>query len=141
MMTSVLSIGELARLSGLSSHTLRFYETEGLLQPIGRAANGHRRYRAEDVTWLEFVLRLKKTGMPLAQIRRYAALRTEGEQTLSSRLAMLEQHRQYLSQQLHELTLCATALDEKIAWYQQAIVECPNHSNHTAKTSKKGKKK
>ena len=128
MMTSVLTIGELARLSGLSTHTIRFYETEGLLSPINRAANGHRRYRAEDVAWLEFVLRLKKTGMPLAQIREYAQLRAEGERTLSSRLAMLQQHRQYLDQQLNELTVYANALDEKIRWYQRTMSEQQNHS-------------
>lgn len=126
MMTSVLSIGDLARLSGLSTHTLRFYETEGLLSPIGRAANGHRQYRAEDVAWLEFVLRLKKTGMPLAHIRQYAQLRAQGENTLSSRLAMLQQHRQNLDQQLNELTLYANALDEKICWYQRAMQQQNN---------------
>ena len=136
MMTSVLTIGELARLSGLSTHTIRFYETEGLLSPINRAANGHRRYRAEDVAWLEFVLRLKKTGMPLAQIREYAQLRAEGERTLSSRLAMLQQHRQYLDQQLNELTLYANALDEKIRWYQKVIGE--ESQNASAESMNKG---
>jgi DNA-binding transcriptional MerR regulator len=67
-----MSIGELARRSGLTTHTLRFYESAGVLRPAGRAANGHRRYRGEDVRWLEFVLRLKVTGMPLAEIRQYA---------------------------------------------------------------------
>ena len=136
MMTSVLTIGELARLSGLSTHTIRFYETEGLLSPINRAANGHRRYRAEDVAWLEFVLRLKKTGMPLAQIREYAQLRAEGERTLSSRLAMLQQHRQYLDQQLNELTVYANALDEKIRWYQKVIGE--ESQNASAESMNKG---
>ena len=141
MMTSVLTIGELARLSGLSTHTTRFYETEGLLSPINRAANGHRRYRAEDVAWLEFVLRLKKTGMPLAQSREYAQLRAEGERTLSSRLAMLQQHRQYLDQQLNELTVYANALDEKIRWYQRTMSEQQAHSVQPAKAKDKGKKK
>ena len=136
MMTPVLTIGELARLSGLSTYTIRFYETEGLLNPASRATNGHRRYRSEDVAWLEFVLRLKKTGMPLAQIRQYAQLRAEGERTLSSRLAMLEQHRQYLDQQLNELNLYANALDEKIRWYQKVIGE--DSQNASAESMNKG---
>ena len=136
MMTPVLTIGELARLSGLSTYTIRFYETEGLLNPASRATNGHRRYRSEDVAWLEFVLRLKKTGMPLAQIRQYAQLRAEGERTLSSRLAMLEQHRQYLDQQLNELTVYANALDEKIRWYQKVIGE--ESQNASAESMNKG---
>lgn len=83
--SNFISIGELSRLSGVSPHTLRFYEAEGILMPAGRAANGHRRYHDEDVLWLEFVLRLKQTGMPLDAIRQYAALRAQGEKTLQVR--------------------------------------------------------
>ncbi|MBV1776424.1 MerR family transcriptional regulator [Burkholderiaceae bacterium DAT-1] len=69
MTSKVLTIGELASLSGLSVYTLRYYEAEGILNPAARASNGHRRYRPEDVRWLEFVLRLKLTDMPLADSR------------------------------------------------------------------------
>ena len=119
-MNPILSIGELARLSGLSTYTLRFYEAEGLLSAV-RAANGHRRYHTEEVRWLEFVMRLKNTGMPLAQIKQYAQLRAEGDQTLAERLAMLQQHRQSLHQQIQELNLSANALDAKITFYQDGI--------------------
>ncbi len=118
MIRNAISIGELSRLCGVSPHTLRYYEAEGILQPAGRAANGHRRYLRDDVLWLEFVLRLKVTGMPLADIRRYAQLRAEGEATLQTRLGMLQLHRQRLITQMDELTTCAHALDDKIAWYQ-----------------------
>lgn len=116
-----ISIGELARLSGLSTHALRFYESAGVLRPVGRAANGHRRYRGEDVRWLEFVLRLKVTGMPLAEIRQYAQLRAGGEATLSPRLAMLELHRRRLVDKMAELEASAGALDEKIRTYRKMI--------------------
>lgn len=113
-----LAIGELARLSGLSTHALRYYEQAGVLKPIGRAANGHRRYRPDDVLWLAFVLRLKLTGMPLAQIKRYAALRARGDATLSARLALLVQHREQLAARLRALADSAAALDDKIRHYQ-----------------------
>lgn len=129
-----LSIGEFARLSGVSSHTLRFYEAQGILRPASRAANGHRRYHREDVLWLEFVLRLKLTGMPLADIRRYADLRAQGEETLSMRLSMLQLHRQRLSTRLDELTTSARALDDKIHVYRRMVAtsraepeESPDH--------------
>lgn len=119
--SNAISIGELSRLSGVSPHTLRFYEAEGILKPAGRAANGHRRYRREDVLWLEFVLRLKLTGMPLAEIKQYAVLRTQGEKTLQLRLSMLKLHRERLVTKINELSTCASALDDKIGTYQKLI--------------------
>ncbi|WP_294768245.1 MerR family transcriptional regulator [uncultured Rhodoferax sp.] len=116
-----LSIGELSRQSGLSTHTLRFYEAQGILQPASRNASGHRHYLPGDVQWLAFVLRLKRTGMPLAQIREYAALRAEGETTWAPRLAMLKLHREHLSRKIEELQSCAAALDEKMHTYQTML--------------------
>lgn len=121
--SNAISIGELSRLSGISPHTLRFYEAEGILKPAGRAANGHRRYRREDILWLEFVLRLKLTGMPLAEIKQYAALRAQGDETLQLRLTMLKLHRERLVTKIEELSTCARALDDKIRTYRQMIAE------------------
>lgn len=121
--SNFISIGELSRLSGVSPHTLRFYELEGILKPAGRGANGHRRYVNADVLWLEFVLRLKQTGMPLAEIREYAALRAQGDETLQTRLTMLKLHRERLVTMIEELSTCAHALDEKILTYREMIAK------------------
>ena len=129
MTNQFISIGELARLSGLSTHTLRFYEAAGVLKPVGRAANGHRRYQPGDVLWLEFVLKLKITGMPLAEIKRYAQLREQGDKTMTPRMAMLKLHRQHLVTKMAELALCASALNNKIEIYRKMIAK--------AKTKKK----
>jgi DNA-binding transcriptional MerR regulator len=119
--SNVLSIGELAHRTGLTAHTIRFYESTGVLKPVGRASSGHRRYHADDIQWLEFVLRLKATGMPLAEIKRYAELRARGESTLSDRLALLELHRERLRTKLAELSNCAQALDDKIRLYTDLL--------------------
>lgn len=118
---NAISIGELSRRSGLSPHTLRFYEAEGILKPAGRTASGHRQYHSEDILWLEFVLRLKLTGMPLAEIKQYAALRSQGEKTLQLRLTMLELHRERLVTKLDELSTCVSVLDDKIRTYRKMI--------------------
>lgn len=123
MTNNFISIGELSKLSGLSGHTLRFYEKAGVLKPAGRAPNGHRRYQADDVLWLEFVLRLKLTGMPLAEIKQYAQLRAKGDMTLLQRLAMLKLHRERLVAKMTELSECASALDEKIRTYRKMIAK------------------
>ena len=120
---NAISIGQLARHSGLSTHTLRFYEAEGILHAAGRNASGHREYRSNDVLWLEFVLRLKHTGMPLAEIKRYATLRAEGDATLDARLAMLKLHRQRLANKIEELSTCASALDEKMHRYETMLAQ------------------
>jgi len=121
--SNAISIGELSRLGGVSPHTLRFYEAEGILKPAGRAANGHRRYRRDDVLWLEFVLRLKLTGMPLADIKQYAVLRMQGEKTLHARLSMLKLHQERLVTRISELSTCASALDDKIRTYRKLIAK------------------
>lgn len=123
MISPFISIGTLARQSGVSPHTLRFYEAEGILKPAARGENGHRRYLPSDIQWLEFVLRLKQTGMPLAEIRQYAALRAEGEATVPARLAMLELHRRRLASKIEELSTCAGALDEKMRVYRAMLAE------------------
>lgn len=123
MTSNAISIGELSRLSGVSRHTLRFYEVEGILKPAGRAANGHRRYHREDVLWLEFVLRLKLTGMPLAEIKQYAVMRAQGEKTLQLRLSMLKLHRERLVTRINELSTCASVLDDKICTYRKMIAK------------------
>lgn len=131
--SNFISIGDLSRLTGLSTHTLRFYESAGVLKPIGRAPNGHRRYHNDDVLWLEFVLRLKLTGMPLAEIKQYAQLRAQGEMTLLSRLTMLKLHRERLVAKMAELSECASVLDAKIRTYRQTIAKPKTHTKKVIK--------
>lgn len=130
---NAISIGELSRRSGLSTHTLRFYEAEGILKPVRRTASGHRQYHEDDVLWLEFVLRLKLTGMPLAEIKQYAALRSQGEKTLQLRLTMLKLHRERLVTKIDELSTCANVLDDKILTYRKLLAK------QTASTKKVAK--
>ncbi len=120
-MTTTLSIGELARRTGVSAHTLRYYEASGVLMPAARSAGGCRRYRTTDLEWLEFVMRLKRTGMPLARIKEFAALRARGDATLQARLSLLTAHRECLAAMLEDLSRSAAALDDKIATYRRRL--------------------
>jgi DNA-binding transcriptional MerR regulator len=119
MTKNTLSIGELATACGLSTHTLRYYEKLGILKPADRGTGGRREYRADAVAWLDFVLRLKITGMPLAEIRYYARLRASGDTTLQPRLKMLELHRQRLMSHISELSENLAALDSKMKTYRK----------------------
>ena len=119
MVKNTMSINELSTASSLTTHTLRYYEKLGVLKPAERAASGHRQYRSDAVAWLDFVLRLKITGMPLSEIRKYAVLRAGGDATLQPRLTMLELHRKRLVSNISELSESLTALDSKIKTYQK----------------------
>ena len=114
------SIGEFSKVTGLGIHTLRYYEHESLIIPLRNASN-RRRYSEKDIAWIAFIKRLKATGMPIKEIKKYAVLRAKGDATLSERMEMLVQHRQSLNEQIRQLQEHEAMLDEKIAFYRQEI--------------------
>ncbi|MCI1751071.1 MerR family transcriptional regulator [Megasphaera cerevisiae] len=114
------SIGEFSKRTGLGIHTLRYYEQENLILPA-RNNNNRRRYREADLAWIDFIKRLKATGMPIKKIKQYAALRAAGNATLSQRMVLLIAHRQMLAHQLKQLQEHKAKLDQKIIWYQQEL--------------------
>ena len=114
------SIGEFSKVTGLGIHTLRYYEHENLIIPLRNSSN-RRRYSEKDIAWIAFIKRLKATGMPIKEIKKYAALRANGDATLSERMEMLMQHRQSLNERIRQLQEHEAMLDEKIAFYRQEI--------------------
>jgi DNA-binding transcriptional MerR regulator len=113
-----MKIGELARLSGLSGHTIRYYERIGLLPRAPRDRAGRRDYDAAILVWIEFLGRLKATGMPIREMLVYARLRAEGAGTIGARRALLAAHRAATRRRVAELQACLAVLDAKIAAYQ-----------------------
>lgn len=116
------SIGEFSKATGLGIHTLRYYEHENLIIPLRNSSN-RRRYSEKDIAWIAFIKRLKATGMPIKEIKKYAVLRAKGDVTLSERMEMLMQHRQSLDERIRQLQEHEAMLDEKNAFYRQEI-EC-----------------
>lgn len=124
---SRLSIGEVARRTGLSVHALRFYERERLLaRPVERTADGRRAYRERDVEWLNMCIKLRASGMPLAAIRRYADLVRQGPGNQKQRLDILREHQQRVTAQIAELTTCLQMITVKINLYQDSLTADPN---------------
>ena len=117
--TGTLAISEASRATGLSAHTLRYYERAGLmLDPVGRADSSHRRYTEQDVAWVELLTKLRKTGMPIRTMRRYAELVREGDGNESERLALLGEHRRSVLEQLREVRSNLETIDAKISIYR-----------------------
>jgi DNA-binding transcriptional MerR regulator len=117
-----LTIADAARVSGLSVHTLRYYERAGLIGDVDRASSGHRRYSEADMAWVEAIRCLRATGMPIARIRRYYELVRTGRHE-RERLALLEEHRESVRAQLAEVRGHLAFVERKIATYKELIDE------------------
>ncbi|WP_329370228.1 MerR family transcriptional regulator [Streptomyces sp. NBC_01483] len=116
-----LTIAQVVERTGLSHDTLRYYEKAGLIERVGRTTGNQRRYEAADLAWLEFLIRLRETGMSIADMQRFAELRTRGDITVADRLGMLREHRAYLADRIRALRRNAAALDNKIDHYERLL--------------------
>ncbi|WP_413707954.1 MerR family transcriptional regulator [Ralstonia sp. Ralssp110] len=143
-MTTFLTIAQVAEATGLSTHTLRYYERIGLLDSVQRRDNGHRVFRAEDMTWLEFLLRLRDTGMPIAQMQAYAALRRQGDslESVSARQRLLELHAAALEAELRARAETLAVLRVKLVVYDgiRARIEAVENASGSASSSSKSKR-
>jgi DNA-binding transcriptional MerR regulator len=110
------TIAKVAERTGVSAHTLRYYERIGLLD-IGRQTSGHRRFSTNDLDRVVFIGRLRATAMPIRDIQRYFALVAGGQATEDERLSLLQAHRSTVRERLHELEAALDAIEHKIAYY------------------------
>jgi len=114
-----LTIKEMSEKTRLSIPTLRYYEEIGLLDPVERAANGHRRYTEKDLLRVDFLKRVRATGMTIKEMQHYVDLFRAGDVTLAERLAILQDHRQAVQDQIDALVDTVQFLDTKIERYLQ----------------------
>ncbi|MBE9158056.1 MerR family transcriptional regulator [Nodosilinea sp. LEGE 06152] len=118
-----LTIQQVAQATGLSVHTLRYYERCDLIAPIGRSTSGHRRYSANDLRWIEFLNKLRLTGMPIRQMQQYAELvRSQPDSGFHRRRQMLESHREAVLAQIQQLQDNLAVIDWKIQHYSELEV-------------------
>ncbi len=117
-----LSISDAADATGLSAHTLRYYERAGLmLDPVERAPSSHRRYTEQEIRWVTLLTRMRATGMPIRRIREYADLVRAGDGNEAERLALLEAHRDSVLEQLDAMRSNLAAVEFKIALYRSRL--------------------
>jgi DNA-binding transcriptional MerR regulator len=103
----------------MTAHTLRYYERVGLIQPVGRARNGHRRYSEADEAWIHFLHCMRATSMPIREMQRYAELRELGDATSLERRKILEDHQAEIAAQIVALQQAHALLTHKIANYKK----------------------
>lgn len=128
-----LTIQQVAEATGLSVHTLRYYERCHLIAPIDRSANGHRRYSATDLHWIEFLNKLRLTGMPIRQMQQYAELvRTHPDSAFAERRQILITHREAVLEQIQQLQANLAVVDWKIQHYANLETELKAHEHINA---------
>ena len=118
-----LTIQEVTQATGLSAHTLRYYERIGLIHPIGREQNTRRCYTADDVGWIDFLLKLRATGMSIKNMQRYAELQRQGDETLPERVEMLKSLRDTVEAHIDELNEHLKLIYYKIDIYEKIVEE------------------
>jgi DNA-binding transcriptional MerR regulator len=115
------TIREVAEKTGITVHTLRYYERIGLVQPVARARSGHRRYGEDDLRWLGFLRKLHATNMPIRTMLEYARLVRRGESTTAARRALLDAHRADVEENVEQLRSALAVIRRKVAIYDRAL--------------------
>ncbi|MEL7524321.1 MAG: MerR family transcriptional regulator [Pseudomonadota bacterium] len=114
-----MRISEASTKSGLSADTIRYYEKSGLVPAIERGPDGLRRFTPENIEWLVLLYWLRRTGLPMKEMRRFAALYREGAASIPERKAVLLSHEERLRRRRADLDRCAEVLAYKIATYRK----------------------
>jgi len=117
------SIQEVTEVTGLSAHTLRYYERIGLIHPIERQENTRRCYTKDDLGWIDFLLKLRATGMSIKDMQKYARLQRRGDETLPHRVEMLKSLKGNVESRIQELNEHLKLVNYKIELYQQIVLE------------------
>lgn len=118
-----LTIQEAARATGLTPHTLRYYERVGLIHPIEREENTRRRYSSDDIGWIDFITKLRATGMSIRDMQKYAKLQRQGDETLPQRVEMLKMLRDQVEARIGELNEHLKLVHYKIKIYTEIVEE------------------
>ncbi len=114
------TVGEMARLLGVPASTLRYYDREGLLPFVERSAGGVRMFRDSDYEWLQIIECLKKTGMPLREIREFVGMALQGDETIEPRLELIRRQRAAVEAQIAQLQQTLETLEFKCWYYEMA---------------------
>jgi len=116
-----MTIDEAAQRMGITKDTLRYYEREGLLPPIAKASNGHRRYTEDDLGWVKFLQLLRGTGMPIREMKSFVKLTLAGDHTIAERVEVLERYRVQLAERMEADRERMQFLNHKIDYYSSVL--------------------
>ncbi len=116
----VYTVGEMAKLLGVTASTLRYYDKEGLLPFVERSSGGVRMFRDSDIEWLQVIGCMKKAGMSIKDIRAYIEMALQGDDTIGQRLDMFRRQREVLEARMEELRRTMETVEYKCWYYETA---------------------
>ena len=116
----VYTVGEMAKMLGVSASTLRYYDKEGLLPFVERSSGGIRMFRDSDIEWLQVIGCMKKAGMSIKDIKQYIEMALQGDETIGLRLDMFRRQREALKAQMEELRHAMEMVEYKCWYYETA---------------------
>lgn len=114
------SIGEISKIVGLPSSTLRYYEKEGLVTP-NRDKNNLRVYGEDEVKWIKFLLHLKSAGLSVEELKQYTSWRTTGDSTIANRIDLLKEKKELLEKEIKERHSSLDIVTNKILLYEAKL--------------------
>lgn len=115
------SIQDVSKKTGLTAHTLRYYEKEGLISGVERSQGGFRQYTDEDLEKLGLICCLKNTGMSIQEIARFVQLTHEGDHTLEERVELLREHRENVLARIDEMQKHLEKVTWKLNFFTQKL--------------------
>ncbi|PLR84403.1 MerR family transcriptional regulator [Bacillus canaveralius] len=118
-MEKSFTIQQVSMITGLSGHTLRYYEKIGLLKGVDRNEHGYRQYSETDISWIHFLIRLRITGMTVNDMKSFSDLRSQGESTITARRELLELHQRKVLDEMKALAENLEKIEEKIGHYKK----------------------
>lgn len=116
----IYTVGEMAKLLGVTASTLRYYDKEGLLPFVERSSGGIRMFQESDIEWLQVIGCMKKAGMSIKDIRKYIEMALQGDDTIELRLSLFQHQQKVLKQQMEELRHTMEMVDYKCWYYETA---------------------
>jgi MerR family transcriptional regulator, aldehyde-responsive regulator len=120
-----MKIGEFSKKTGLSIHTIRYYENIGLMKKNPKDKSGHREYSEYDIEWARFISCLKATEMPLEKILNFIKLREKGDSTMSERLSIMKEQREKMEKNISLLNTHLAHIDYKIKNFENILKKLP----------------
>ena len=115
------SIQDVSKKTGLTAHTLRYYEKEGLISGVERSQGGFRQYTDEDLERLGLICCLKNTGMSIQEIARFVQLTHEGDHTLQERVELLRAHREQVLERMAEMQKHLDKVTWKLNFFSEKL--------------------
>lgn len=122
------TVRDISKKTGVTTHTLRFYEKQGVLPYAERTENGFRMYDESSIEWIETILALRSTGIPLAELKHYVDLYKEGDSTLQKRKEVMNNHKVKVEEQILQLIKTLGRINYKMALYDIQLEELERSS-------------